>query len=165
MTVPHKGGEFQGPCKKLFKERKIIYKQKIGLNKCNFAESAIYILKKKLYLMLRSGLSKDWIKYLPNVVNSYNSTPLKKLGFLKPNDINTEFDSVLVDAKKQQQNISSFQEPTITDQIKNQKTYEKNPNKLQVEDYVYLNFNEKLFDKSFDVQVRAESKFRSFFNA
>jgi len=115
--------------------------------------------------MLRSGLSKDWIKYLPNVVNSYNSTPLKKLGFLKPNDINTEFDSVLVDAKKQQQNISSFQEPTITDQIKNQKTYEKNPNKLQVEDYVYLNFNEKLFDKSFDVQVRAESKFRSFFNA
>jgi hypothetical protein len=111
-------------------------------------------MKKQLFLMLRSGLSKDWVKYLPNVVNSYNSTPLKKLGFLRPNDIRTEFDSVLIDIEKKKNNISTFQEPSVKDQIQNQKTYEKNSNKLQIGDFVYFNFNKKLFDKSFDVQVR-----------
>ena len=87
------------------------------------------------------------------VVNAYNSTPLKKIGFLRPNDIKSDFDSVLVDIEKKKKNIVSFEEPSFQEQVKNQNTYENNSKLLQKGDYVYLNFNEKLFDKSFDVQV------------
>ncbi len=123
------------------------------MNKCNFAEFGIFKIKRKLFLMLRSELSKHWVKNLPIVVASYNSTPLKKLGYLRPNDIQSELDSVLVDIKKRQQNIPNVKEPTFSEQLNNQMKYQKDRSKLQIGDYVYLNFNEKLFDKSFDIQV------------
>ena len=104
-------------------------------------------------MLLRSELSRKWVENLPIVVESFNSTPLKNLGYLRPNDIQSELDSVLVDMKKSEQNISTFKEPTFSEQIKNQENYQKDNSKLQAGDYVYLNFNEKLFDKSFDVQV------------
>jgi hypothetical protein len=152
------GTEFQGQSKKLFKEKKIVYRQKIGSNKSNFAENSIFIIKKKLYLLLRSKLSKDWVKYLPIVVQSYNETPLKKLGFLKPNDIRSEFDSIIVDIKKKEKKIPVYKEPNVAIQLQNQQKHETDKTKLQVGDYVYVNFNEKLFDKSFDVQVKPKSK-------
>ncbi len=123
------------------------------MNKCNFAEFSIFKVKKKLFMLLRSELSRKWVENLPIVVESFNSTPLKNLGYLRPNDIQSELDSVLVDMKKSEQNISTFKEPTFSEQIKNQENYQKDNSKLQAGDYVYLNFNEKLFDKSFDVQV------------
>ena len=43
-------------------------------------------------MILRSKLSKDWPHYLPIVTNSLNNTPLKKIGFLKPCDIQSEAD-------------------------------------------------------------------------
>jgi hypothetical protein len=50
-------------------------------------------------------------------------------------------------------NINTFKEPNFEIQRANQKAHSKNKKKLQINDYVYLDLNEKLFDKSFDIQV------------
>ena len=69
--------------------------------KASWAERYILTLKRRLYMMLRSELSKDWIHYLPIVTNSLNNSPLESLGFLKPSDIRTEADSIKVDQAPQ----------------------------------------------------------------
>ena len=147
-----RGKEFLGPCKKLFEKEKIVYRAKFGKNKANFAEHSIFLVKKKLYMLLRGTLSKDWVKSLPSVVESLNNTPTQKLGWLTPNSIHSEVDSVLVQKAKKQQNISTYNEPNYHIQRKNQQNYEHTKN-VQVNDYVYLDFDEKLFDKSFNVSV------------
>jgi hypothetical protein len=98
-------------------------------------------------------MSQDWLKYLDLVVKQYNETPKQKLGGLTPNTIHSEFDSVLVNEARKINNVSIFQQPHYQQQIINQKNYEQNKKQLQVNDFVYLSTNEKLFDKSFDTQV------------
>jgi hypothetical protein len=151
-----RGKEFLGSTKRLFKEKKIFYKQKYGKNKASYAESGIHIIKKKLYMLLRGTLRHDWVHEIKNVVDSYNATPIKKLGWIKPNTIHSEFDSVRVQEAQRQHNIDIFREPNFEQQIKNQKDYESESQNLQVGQYVYLDFDEKMFDKSFDVQVKNE---------
>jgi hypothetical protein len=90
------GKEFLG-CKKFFKEKKILFKLKYGKNKANFAEWAIMNIKKRLYKMLRGTLNQDWPKFLSKIVNDYNNTPMKKLGWLTPNSIKSEYDSIKVE--------------------------------------------------------------------
>lgn len=106
--------------------------------------------------MLRSLLSHNWPKYLPIVVKQHNETKLKKLGFLKPSDINSVYDSAIVNEEKKAKKVSTYTEPPYQKQEENQKTYEQKKQNLQVGDYVYLNLNQKAFDKSFDLQ---ETKF------
>jgi hypothetical protein len=149
-----RGKEFLGASKKLFKEKKILYKQKFGKNKANYAENGIYIVKKKLYMLLRGTLNQDWVTQILNVVKSYNETPIKKLGWLKPDEIHSEIDSVKVDKARQENNVQVYSEPSFEEQRTNQNEYEKNPKNLQVGQYVYLDFDQKLFSKSFDVQVQ-----------
>ena len=149
-----RGKEFLGPCKQLFVTKKILYRTKLGKNKANFAENSILIVKKKLYMLLRGTLSQNWIQHLPEVVKSLNNTPLKKLGWKKPNDIHSESDSVMVSVARDKANIKTYSEPDFQTQRLNQKLYEQSKNRLQVNDYVYLDFDGKLFDKSFDVSVR-----------
>ena len=72
----------------------------------SWAERYILTLKRRLYMMLRSELSKNWIHYLPIVTNSLNNSPLESLGFLKPSDIRTEADSVKVDEALRKNGIS-----------------------------------------------------------
>lgn len=110
-------------------------------------------MKKKLYMLLRGTLSQNWVSAIENVVNSYNDTPIKKLGWIKPNTIHSEFDSVRVEQAQVKNNIKVYKEPNFEDQIKNQKDYESQSKNLQVGQYVYLDFDEKIFSKSFDVQV------------
>ena len=149
-----RGKEFLGSCKKVFKEEKILYKTKFGKNKASYAENYIRIVKKKLYMMLRGILNQNWVKYLSIVVDSLNNTPIKKLGWLKPNMINSEEDSVKVDEAKKAKHIETFSQPDFRTQLKNQKSYEANKKLFQVNDYIYLDFDEKMFDKSFDIAVR-----------
>jgi hypothetical protein len=149
-----RGKEFLGAAKKLFKSENIYYKQKFGRNKANYAESGISIIKKKLYMLLRGTLSQNWPSEIQNIVTSYNNTPIKKLGWLTPSSINSEIDSVKVDKAKVENNIKVYKEPTFEEQIQNQKQYELQKKNLQVGDFVYLDFDEKLFSKSFDVQVK-----------
>ena len=157
-----KGKEFLGPCKKLFLEKNIVYRTKIGRNKANFAEYYIYLVKKKLYMLLRGILSQDWPTHLVEVTKALNNTPIKKLGWLKPNSIQSEIDSQRVRTAKNIHQISTFTEPSFQVQEANQTAYEKSSNTFQVKDYVYLDFDEKLFDKSFDVSVRKVFHFAYF---
>ena len=47
--------------------------------------------------------------------------------------------------------MSALKTPTYDEMLSNQSNYKGD---LKVDDYVYLDFNEKLFDKSFDVSVK-----------
>ena len=144
--------EFIG-CKKFFKEKKIVFKIKVGRNKASVAEYAIFEIKRRLYKVLRGMLSQNWLKYIELVVKQYNESPKQKLGGLSPNMIHCEYDSVLVNEARKKKNLQVFEQPHFKEQIENQKKYERNSNQLQVGDYVYLSSDEKLFDKSFDTQV------------
>ena len=104
-------------------------------------------------MTLRGTLNQNWVEALENVVNNLNNTPIKKLGFLTPNMINSEADSVNVSKARKEFEIVPFREDNYKIQIQNQKAYESNTKQLQKGDYCYVDFDEKLFDKSFDVVV------------
>jgi len=103
--------------------------------------------------VLRGTLSQNWVEVISQIVDQYNATPKQKLGGLSPQNIHSESDSVLVNEARKKNNISVFEEPHYQQQILNQKNYENDSSKLQVNNYVYLSSNEKLFDKSFDTQA------------
>ena len=106
-------------------------------------------------MLLRGTLSKNWVAHLEKICDDMNNTPLKRLGWLKPSDINTIGDSIRVDEAKKAHNIPILKEPSFQEQQKNQKTYElDSKNKFQANSYVLLDFKEvPIFDKSFDVCV------------
>jgi len=146
-----RGSEFKGKaCKELFKENNILFRFKFGKNKANFAEEGILLVKRKLYMTLRGTLSQNWTRLLPKVAQQLNHTPLKRLGWLTPDSINSVADTVKVNEAKAKANIPIYKEPSYTEQLKNQKSYNGD---LTIGDYVYLDFNQQLFDKSFDVSV------------
>ena len=95
-------------------------------------------------------MTQKWVPALKIVTQSYNNTPIEGLGWLKPNDINSEADSVLIDQAKIRNKITIEKEPTYSEQKLNQSQYS---GQLKVSDYVYKQFDSKLFDKSFDVSV------------
>jgi hypothetical protein len=130
-----------------------VYRAKFGRNKAFLSEAYIRIVKRRLYMTLRGTLNQNWVKALENIVNNINNIPIEKLGFLKPSMINNESDSVAVSNSKKNLNISTFREPSYKKQQKNQILYTKSKSKLQKGDYCYVDFDEKLFDKSFDVVV------------
>jgi hypothetical protein len=148
-----RGSEFKGASTKLFKKKQIIYKVKFGANKAFMSENYIKIVKKKLYMSLRGTLNQNWPKLLEVTVNALNNSPTARIGYLTPNSIHSEIDSVRVQEAKERNNIKSYKEDNFKIQQENQKQYETTDNLLQVNDYVYLDFNQKLFDKSFDVSV------------
>ena len=69
-------------------------------------------VKRKLYQLMRSELNDDWPKFLPIVVEALNLTPRKKLGWVKPADINSVIDDVLVQKARNENCIEVFQEPS-----------------------------------------------------
>lgn len=148
-----RGSEFKSEVKKFLREENILFKFKFGKQKAAISEHYIYIVKKRLYMILRGTLSHDWPKYINKVVKDMNNTPLERLGWLTPNSITSILDSVRVTEAKEKRNIPIKKEPNVQNQIKNQVNYEQDKTKIQVDSYCYLDFDEKLFDKSFDVSV------------
>ena len=153
MLILDRGSEFQGACRAVFKKRQIVYRAKYGKNKAFLSESYIRIVKRRLYMTLRGSLNQNWVKFLEIVVKNLNNIPNIKLGLLKPSAINNEADSVAISKAKKELNIETFREPNFKEQQNNQKRYESSKNQFQVGDYCYLDFDEKLFDKNFDVVV------------
>ena len=147
-----RGKEFIGKSfKRLLKEKNTFIRLKRGKNKASVAEYGILLVKKKLYLLLRSQMSHEWSFYLQKVTDSLNNTPLKRLGWLTPNTIKNEASSVFVRNAKKESGIETYENPTFEQQKQNQASYNGD---LKIGDYVYLDFDEKLFDKSFDVSVK-----------
>ncbi len=114
-------------------------------------------------MLLRGSLSQDWVKFLPNVVESYNHTPSKKLGGIAPETIHSEIDSVRVSEAKKQNKVEIYREPNFHVQIQNTQNYEKDSQNLKEGEYVYLSSNEDLFAKSYDVKVTLFSEQNSLF--
>lgn len=142
------GSEFLGN-RKFFKETKIFFKIKTGQNKASYAEHGIYLVKRRLYRLLRSFSVNQWAKYLSQVVLNINNTPNSGIGGLKPSQINSPLDDPKIDAAKGFPSHLS-----LANLRQNQESYEKNKKKLQAGDFVYADFNAAVFDKSFDLQVR-----------
>ena len=104
-------------------------------------------------MTLRGTLNQNWVEVLEKIVTDMNSTPLKKLGFLRPNQINSEVDSVFVKNAQNSNKIIVYKEPNWQTHLKNELNYKTNSSNIQIGDYVYRDFDEKLFDKSYDVSV------------
>ena len=109
-------------------------------------------------MTLWSELSKNWPHYLPIITKSLNDTPVESLGFLKPSDIKSELDSVKVDEALKLHGLNKRNLPTFQEQNENQQRYEENPKNILPDSYCYLTFDEKLFDKSFNVSVKLNIK-------
>ena len=92
---------------------------------------------------------KSW--WLWNRISRLSSLAwLKRLGWLAPNAITNQVGSVAVDKARSEIGLPNLEEPTYEQKILNQKEYKGD---LKVGDYVYLDFTEKPFDKSFDISV------------
>ena len=147
------GKEFIGN-KALFKKHNIIYKTKHLTNKASYAEGAIRLIKRKLYMMMRSELSKNWLKYLPITVDSLNSRHIKSLGWVQPKEINSFLDDVKIRHAQEQNCIVPFEEPNYKEQNQSQTDYLNDPKSaLKIGDYVYLDFKQSAFDRGYDTQV------------
>ena len=104
--------------------------------------------------MLRGTLSHDWIKALEVITNDMNNTPLKRLGWLKPNEICDVFDTVKVNEAKEKYHIPILHEPSFSEQKKNRELYKADKSKkFQEGSYVMVDFVDENFQKSFDTSV------------
>jgi len=137
------------------KENNILFKFKYGANKANFAENIIQILKRRLYKLLRGTLNKNWPGELEKVVTDYNNLPNKRIGYLRPNDILSKFDSAKVRDALATYKIPVKHEPSFKQQQKNQQNYEQQTGQdvLKEMDFVYVDLPTDKFGKSFDYQV------------
>lgn len=147
------GTEFTG-LTSFFKERHIYFHIKTGKNKANFAEHAIFLIKRRLYTTLRAQVSDNWPKYLPLVVASFNKTHLKILGNLAPEDIKSEFDDPMVRESQEKSGVNVYKEPSWEEQNSNQEEYLKSTkNIFKPGAFCYVDKKIELFDKSFFSQV------------
>lgn len=153
------GTEFVGN-RKYFEDLKIYFRTLRGKHKAGFAEHGIFIVKRKLYMLLRSRLSQNWPKNLQIITDNLNSRSLPTLGGLCPKDVRgREFDPE-VDSAKDKAHLTK---PTLSfeEKEKNQKKYEADPSKkLQVGAYVYAALKDDNFYKSFDIQRATLYKIR-----
>ena len=129
------GGEFLGN-KSFFKNEKIYWHSKRGLNKANYAELAILWLKKKIFAYLHStdqdSNSYDWPKAVPAAVLSLNSTYHRSLGNLRPIDLDSREKAVLIDRK-----IGFPKESNFDDHKKNEENFRKKATLVE-NDYCYI---------------------------
>lgn len=138
------GAEFKG-LKRFFEEKDIRHQYKYGKTKCNFAESAIFSIKLRLYTALRANNSRNWPLYLQKVVSNYNNTPKSYINNQTPNDFQSSFDDVKIPWRPK--------EPDFATQVKNQKKYGANKNLPQPGSYCFLkkHLRTEVFEKSFDL--------------
>ncbi len=92
-------------------------------------------------------MTRNWPKYLNRVTAAINNSPNSAIGGLKPSLIRRPEDGVLIDRK-----IGFNQEVPVQLQKRNQIEYERNRNKLQVGNFVYLDFSPSALGKSFDTR-------------
>jgi hypothetical protein len=122
-------------------------------NKANFSEHGIFLVKARLFRLLRAKLSDDWPKYLPYVVHALNQRPLERLGGLRPVDVTSVLDDVKVAEAQKAKGDIPFSEPSWREQEKNKLRYEKSNNKFKVGTFVYLDYPQDVFGKSFHAQI------------
>lgn len=145
------GGEFTGS-KKFFQEKHIYWRVKYGIHKAALAERGIGIIKRRLYRLLRTKVTNDWVEYLPGIVRHYNATPKYSIGNVRPVDITSPEDDPKIDAALKREG-RLYKPPSREQMLANQRAYEKDEKKLQVGQYVYVDFKEHpFFSKAYDLK-------------
>lgn len=101
---------------------------------------------------MRVEQTKLWTHFLKKTVENINSQPSPSLGYskntkklLSPDMFKSSDDDYLMDKDTYMENWRRRR--------KREENYFKKQSNLQLNDYVYLNFNKQAFDKSYDVQV------------
>ncbi len=113
----------------------------------SFAEHGILLVKTRLYRLMRTLMTQNWPKYIKSVVRAINNSPNVAIGGLRPSEINSPMDDPKIDRK-----IGFRDDVSVANQKKNQKLYEKDKKKLQIGNYVFLDFVPTAFSKSFDTK-------------
>lgn len=140
--------------KALFKRLGIYFHTKVGRNKASFVEAAIAMIKRKLYMMLRSQLSQNWPHFLQITVNSLNKRHVKALGGIAPIEINSFVDDVKIRQAQEEKNITPYKEPNFEEQRQRQESYKPSTKyPFEVGSYVYLDLQRSPFDKGYDMQI------------
>lgn len=90
---------------------------------------------------------------MPDVVANLNKRKLKRIGYLTPEDINSNLDDILVQEALRKHKIVPYQQPDWRQQEKNQAKYEAQKQNLQVGDFVYKDQKLSVFQKSYEAYV------------
>ncbi len=69
------------------------------------------MVKSHLFRLLRAKLSENWVKYLSNVTQNLNLRPLKRIGNLRPIDIQSRYDNIAVQEMQKKEGLLPYQEP------------------------------------------------------
>ena len=147
-----KGSEFISQAE-WFKERNIVYVKKVGIHKASAAEHCIFLVKRKLYLILQSEQTKNWPKYLKTVAKHLNETPVPKLGDVRPIDINSFLDDYKIREAQKEHFVTPVTAPTFKERRQNEKKYNSAVNVLKLGDLVYLDQKETAFTKQYNKKV------------
>jgi len=132
---------------------------KYQTHKAGYAENAIHIIKRKLYMTLRAELSNDWPHYLQQTIKSLNNRHIASLGGIRPSDIKNVFDGSKILEAQEKKGVKRYREPSWKEQNDQQKKYLEDPSqKFKISDYVYLDLKKTAFDKSYDLQIRKMNK-------
>jgi hypothetical protein len=130
---------------------------KTGNNKAALAELFIKIIKRKIYLSLRSGLTTSWSDNLAQIVKNYNSTPNRAIGYLKPGNITSPTDGPLIDGALKEQHLAKKPEPHFDAHFILSKAAKEKIKELLPGKFVILDLPAKVMNRSFDLQVSVKS--------
>ena len=136
-----------------FKEKKIVFRRKIGIHKAREAEHSIFLVKRKLYLILQSKQTNNWPMYIKTVVQHLNEVPVPKLGDISPMEINSFLDDYKIRDSQIANSIDPVRGPSINERRENDASYESAKNVLQLGDLVYLDEKETAFSKQYKQKV------------
>jgi len=106
-----------------------------------------------LYLILQSEQTNNWPKYIKTVVQHLNETPVQKLGYIAPNEINSFLDDYKARDAQLEHSIIPVKGPTLIQRKKNEAIYKSAKNVLQTGDLVYLDEKETAFTKQYKRKV------------
>ncbi len=116
------------------------------------AENYIKIVKTRLYRICRAHMTRNWPKYLDDVVKAVNNTPISGTN-VRPSQFTSPEDNTL---------LQPVEDVPYTTQEKNQKQYEAKKNQLSVGDYCFADFpsSSGSFSKGYDTKQQQVFKIK-----
>lgn len=108
---------------------------------------------------MRHYRTKDWVSLLPKAVELLNARPMTRNGGVPPAEINSFLQDPVLRSARRQHGVH-FNEPSREDEIKAEDQFaetqaEGTQKKISEGSYVFLDRKQKIFDKSFLLQVSA----------
>lgn len=101
---------------------------------------------------MRHYRSANWVQLLPTAVNLINSQPMLRNGGIPPNQINSFFDDVKLREARLEHHVN-FPEPNRKSEKEEEQIHQSSNSDLKIGAYVYLEKEEKTFQKSFELKV------------